>query len=1229
MSTTFNLSPAQQSAWCDQLPESRPKNADVAAKLSRKGHGKASSWRTQLSSFFQGKEKGLKSIFEHPARLAIVATSLGTTPAKLRRWLDIAVGVPVQDEPGLVRVPGFEDYGALPASAVFFPPKVREARFHLPRHGHMFSSGGGQLDLDKVVQVATSVAEPPTAKSIVVVGGRGVGRSPTLEAIAQWLLAEGCDVCRWQLGQTTDGEDAVVLVDDLDELTASERAAVLAQVHEANALLVCSVGFHDQLRDLPQERAIFQVVEGDEHWARAYLEHLAGPVAEVLARQIDVEPILKWLSDEPDTTAFLNRADSLGLLARHVADGGSVPLPEGRLFHLVIRRWAHLLRRSGRGPEALTVELCLPGAMARLARSACREGRWSHPIEDVAGALVDVAGTRLAGSNDGVWRDLGGPGMLAVVDALVANGFFVRRADELEPVQPILQGAALGQVLHRDPDDLQTLAHAVADGRWHAGVLVAVALAGDTAPMLASLEALPLGPRVHAYALVTRLLASSVSCSDLTLLQRWFRRCLLWWSSTPPDPRSMTMTLGSGSAPQQAPAKEALIGGSSPLLVLARASKGRGARLGAPMSVSDLVQDTSLPDDEAQFLELLGRRATEDSLCDALLVGAPYQCPLILDPANWEKFPSASMRGHELPGGLTREEYGIWWRTVGAPRVLEEATGGAAIAGTATGWSVTWSMCQTDESGTRLWTKALAEEIAAGGEAGPRALAEAAAYVVRVGGLANFEGLRAVWAKVKGHRRRAVFNAVAAGLPRPEDWFIHDTFVAWVLRELLRPDSLQRWWETWIVEEGRTLMRIPWKAFLDAGLPPEDLLSWAIDTVPDAPRAAGKTASRIPTSSGGLVVQLHEAQDAPQAAALDYLAEAGGPELLEALLSAPPEWRQKAWKRMEETAPARVRVLRLEWAVGSDEPSVRKQLVGNLRPEAGEFEFWKALAESSDNWHESLARWFQAAAANTGEDRWLAAEEAVAVLEALVAPAERAREAVVELFCADVDESSRSAAIESAEDLFGELHANVPAVLQDVGSILAQAPEPDEGIGRLVRRIFDGPLGPCIRGHQGMWLLAWRIGGADYVTELLKRGHLSGDSDEATLERLYSCTSIGLFDAVVRKLLLHDDLGRSATLVFANRIAPHHDDLMLEALEGQPMTAASGGLDPSTVALARKLASVNAQAAVDWGEKATTEINAGIAKQWWEALLSAVGPGPARIQAVDAWAAAADSERLG
>jgi hypothetical protein len=113
--------------------------------------------------------------------------------------------------------------------------------------------------------------------------------------------------------------------------------------------------------------------------------------------------------------------------------------------------------------------------------------------------------------------------------------------------------------------------------------------------------------------------------------------------------------------------------------------------------------------------------------------------------------------------------------------------------------------------------------------------------------------------------------------------------------------------------------------------------------------------------------------------------------------------------------------------------------------------------------------------------------------------------------------------------------------------------------------------------------------------------------------------NIGLFEKVVGELLLHETLGRSATLVFANRISPQHPDLMRRALVGQPVVNSEGQPDAPTVALVRKLASADAMSAVEWVKQVLAEADADLARLWWEALTPAISPGPARVIAVTCW----------
>ncbi len=1217
MAPNYNLSPAQQKLWAEQLSplSTRGLQTKIANALERGGQGTVGSWKTTLSLFFQGGEKGLRAVFEHDDRVRIVAKVLGVSPEAMRRWLDIARGLPVADAPGTARIPGFEDFGAFAIEDTFFPPRLREARYHLPRHGHVSSSAGGNLDLDQVVAVAASTAEPRAAKAIVLVGARGSGRTPALQALVARLRAPGLTVTTW--GERSETASAVV-VDDLDELEVGARATLIEGVTARQLTLLCTVAPGSVLDDLPAERALVMLAAGDEAWARAYLEHLDGRADKLLARPVDTSGLRDWIASAPDSTTFFDSADVLGLAARHVADGGKVPLPLDRLLELAVARWAKRLRADGRGPEALMVELCLGRAMTTLAATACRHGGWSHTISDVARALVDAAGLRLAGDADGPWGQLGAPGMLSVVDGLMARGFFARRGDELEPTQRILQAAALGIALADSLEDFELLINAIVDPRWHDGLVVCAQRCRDSAPLLRAVERLPVEVRVHAYAAVTRLLASEIDCSDGALLNRWFQRCLRWWAATPAESRSMTMTIGGTSTADRQPIHEALIGGTCPLLVLSRASKLRRHKLRGPRTLQDLEEGEDLPEDERRYLGVFGRAATEQSVHDALLVGAPFQCELILDPISWRRFPSAEVQGHELPGGLTREEYATWWRTTGVERLRLTPDARARITGTLEGWSITWGMTQPTKAGARIWGDALLEALREREPAAAAAFAEAVAFLVRSGGRPNFEVLTSVWNALGARERRPVWEPVAAALPPPEEWFIHDEFNLWLIRDVLQPRSREEWWSRWTSSAGRSAHRIPWRAFATGGLPAPTIVAWAVETMPDSPRAGGGSVSRIPSTGGGLVLQLHEPEDAPQAAALDFLLESDNPETLAAVLDGPDTWSLKALARLGEVAPDRARLVRFDWAADEDEP-LRGLLLTNMSPRRGEREQWQALAQTADSWHERLVRWAQVAVASEGDDRWQPAADILTILELLVLEKEVAQERLAALFAADGPSDSDESPTDVASELVAELHGRCSRLLAEFGNVLAAAPDPDDGLRQLVRRVLDGPLRPHVT-VGGLWLVAWRAVGFEYVVDRLLAGHGDQPDGAASLQRLQTCTDLGLFDVLVRRLLLHEVLGRAATRVFAQRIAPKHVDLIRDALEDQPLQDDAGGSDASTVSLARKLASIDARAAVTWAEGALAQLEPSLARTWWESMLPTVAPGPARRQAVSAWA---------
>jgi hypothetical protein len=1223
----YTLTAKQQEIWVSQIGQSaRGTQKKIAQALARK-HGAADSWRTRLSLFFHGKEVGLRAVFEHADRLKIVAEGLGRKPSDLRVWLQRALGVPLADGPFDVRVPGFEDLGALPVQDGFYSPPQRETRFHLPSTGNVSSSAGGLVDLDKLVGAVVSAAGN-TPRAIVVMGSPGQGRTPLMKAIGARFADLDFEPAPWVPGGVDEG--GVVLADDLDLLAPASRKRMLAEVSEARATLLATTGERDGMVDLPEERVVCALREGDETWARGYLEHLQGLLVSRWSRQVDLSPLIAWIRDDPYALGLGARADTLGFLARHVVEGGTVPVRHRDFLTVALKRWAGLLRAQDQGAEALALELTGPRVFARAAAIACTAGVVRISIAEFCGLFVEnLAG--VAGDAGGLWAETAPLGMVRVVEALVGVGLLHREGDYVRPAQEAFFVAALGRELASRLDDQELVRAVVLDQRWHPAFVAAAEELRDPSPVLSAIAALPLATLCLSIPAVTRLLTAAPRPSDPEAFNEAFRRCLWWWLHRKADSRAVTMTLGGPSCPDAPPPPDALIGGVAPLVALGMVSRIHKDAL-APLEDAGPGEDAwgrAL----VAYLQLLGRPPIDEyTVPVGLVLAAPYQSERILDPANWANLPGANQMGNELPGGVTRDEFALWWRTVAAPRLRADKHGDGMIAGTAPGWSLTWAMTQVG-SGVEVWADALARRIRADDPESPRAFAEAVVFMLQWGGTANLHGVQRVWESVTSARRRgAIRNVVQRAIPRPpERWLVTREIVTWVLTELVNDTVRSEIWRAWTGSPGQQRY-IPWESFLSAGLDEKEAAEWALASLPEHARAKGPSAERLESTGGGMVVQFFEAADSPQAQVLDHLATSRKLETLKLLLRAPGEWATTAVQRLQAEHPVAWRQMLLEQAAASSGEE-RRDILCQLVPQPGEKEVWEQIAATSENWTERLVRFCQVSLARgPGAGRWGETMAALHVLECVqlggdAGLAEFAR--MVSGYSDDEADTSRDEAEEvpdAAEDFAKateELIASFDQVLATIGDLLGLARQ-DEDVTELrdlIRAVFDSEaLRPRILGgfHQSWWVLAWELLGKDFVVDKLVEGHADRADGEATRWRLGAITRGGMFDVLVLPLAQHEVLGDAAVSVVAARIVGTRPDLMLAALAGRPLVAGNVPAPP-TVALARRLAQADPEGAVGWLRTRAGDLSPSLARSWWAILASAMPVGRGRDTALSEW----------
>ena len=1258
---TYTLSEAQKAIWHQQLGEQpRGTQRRLAEALARKVKGKESAWTTQMSNFFKGDDDGLRAIFDHPERLKVVAEGLGLSPRQLRDKLALAQGIPPEDALDEMRVPGFEDLGPRPILEAFYPPAHRETQFHLPRHPaaqqsakiHMpllgletagvHSSSGGQVNLDELTRAA-AVKAPGLAKAIVIIGAPGLGKTPLLRALIARLEANGISCEPWQAG--TIEEASTVWVDDLGHMDLGHREALLNEVKQRSATMLATSTEEDSLRDIPEERVTCALRTGDETWATGFLDHLQALLKSAWGRDVKLGVLRDWLQDDPYALWLAGRADTVGFLVRHVTDGGKVPVRHRELLRMALSRWAEALRRQKRGAPALMLELTGHCFLGRAAALACLEGGMTVALNDLARELVS-ASAGLSGDPAGPWGELGAPGMLGVLEAYLDTGLFWREGGRARPAQDAFFVSALGHELARRLDDDALVRAVLLQAPWHAALVAAAEERGDLAPVLEAIARQPASVRCLAFPALTRALASGVQCTRRDLLGHSFLQALRWWAHWSADSRSTTITFGGGPARPASPRPpEALIGGVAPLVAMGIASRQVAGDLRLSLTVEELL-GLDLGADLHAYLALMGHGdLSAEQAQDALLLGAPFQAHAILDPEVWRRLPGREVMGHDLPGGITREEYALWWRTVAVPRFGQEPNADAWICGTVPGTDITHSMAQVHR-GSRIWGDALARRVRAEDALAPAAFIEAVAYALEWGGEANARALIDVWAKL-GARDRATLREAGRERLRtlPDNWSYKTDLARWLLREYADDALRLAIWETWaasLASPGWHPAREEWRQFLEGGLPEERVVRWALETMPEVPRRTTQGYEPFTNRQGQRVLAAVSPGATAQAAALDHLVEHGSLETLDLLQGAPKEWATKARFRLRKDFPEvwRQRMLEAAPHLSDDE---RTHILYSIAPRPGEFDLWFDIAEAASNWTERLVRWCQVAVADPDDERrWGLARMGLTMVECVALGPEAGRSAWLELWSSedgdppvgDEGDEAQAQSDASAEAKLEAEFASALAELEDLGQTLANIGDALTlawrlklpGLRELVADVFASTaLRPRVLGgyHQSWWVLAYEFLGQDRVIELLVTGHHDRSEDEATIWRLDAITNGGIFDQVVLPLAHHPILGRSALKVIASRIIATRPDLMLKALEGQPLTTDAGERDNATLSLVRKLAQSAPQEAIRWLEARLPEASPELRRSWWAGVVPVLAPGAERERALSCWMDAA------
>ncbi len=1211
MTNEFNLTPPQQQAWVALLAGKTPRGAKTAmaeAVARAAKSSKTGSWKTTVTGFFQGREKELRAIFEHPKRLRAAEEALGLDAGQFREWLEeITVGA-TQDGPLDVRVVGFEDYGPVPVIDAYFAPPRGACKIWLPPRSTGAVTGpssecGGTLNIDELLARALPTT-PRHAFAMVFCGQPGIGKTTTLKLLKAKLQQTGVMVTDWLPGINPAG--GVILCDDLDLLDAGQRSLLCQTVTTSASVLLTATASSDALTDLPQYRAIYVLQDGYEQWSIEYIGHLER-LLEHWGRTASLAPLRKWLEDDLFAMPLTNRLDNLGLIARHVADGGQLPPRYCDLARWAVARAAAQIRRRGESGAALLVEQYGEAALQEVAAQACRGEGLDVPIRTLIDAFFQAASGKSHPSKATAAQEASGL-FVEAAEQLCHTGLIHKRGDRVVPTQPVCAVSALGAALVRNGEvDPLLLARVVLAPIWTDALVSAAERIGDGCRVLTALMAAPPGVLCQAVPAMTRVLAAGVPFTDASIYRQAFLLCLSAWARWPADQRAMTLQLGGPmNAAPPVPNYDRLVNGHAPLLVLAKASRLHRKLLPSQIDIEAVARGDFLPDVLRAYMTLLGTTeiSAEDAR-DAVGLGAPFQSKVLLDSAFWRRLPPHMETGSHRTSGFNLDDYWRWWRIAGVPRLLELPDGEARVAGTDPDHSLVSALNQPPH-GWEHWKNALASQMKRHHPRAAEVFAEAVLFTLNRGGRWNADAVKAVWDAVPGEKevlRRAVHQQLL-GIERvPEG---DSLLLPWLLSIVIVAEDREELWDKWSTASPAN---VPWKLFVDAGLPQKRVATWALASV------AQKTMAKAEEDRAWR----DESKSANDEQALQALVAGDDVAVLELLIrSGSDAYKSLALERLLSLTNAPARRLKMELA-GKYDGRPRHLLLANMVPERSEALLWKQYVAGLEvSPISALARWACYALVTEDSGPWTETLECLGLVNALLTK-QPDGEALFATWCL-----RRGFELPNLSEYWQQLQTRAPHTVQarlaDMASVTFLADKNGHPDPRpLVEAIMASPTirGHVLAGmHAPLWPAALLYFGKERLIDILVEDHASNPN--GTLIRLKSFQTGPLAD-LARSLLTHPLLGEAAARALAQGAYRNQPTLLSASLQN---LSCSFVLDPEAefhpvaAPLFSEYLRCAPDAALAWLTTELRSIPTKCRQSLWGKILPSLKPGPHRAHAL-------------
>lgn len=1074
----YNFTDAQRARWNNSLsPQlNRGDRARIAEQLHKAKVAELRSCRNMVSGFFKGEEKELRRIFEHNKRLKIIAAHLEMVPDDLWHALRLAKRGHEPDSSDRSHwVPGFEDLEPFDITESFFSPPCGERRTFTNGLNSSVSSSGPSVASKLLDFVTTDDQSAPNV--LFLVGGEPETSRTCLRWLEYKLTDDGILVSDWRSPAPPTG--AVVTIPNYDSLVRSEKSQLLRAVTRHSLVVVATVGASKRGVEMYPSRIELQFSSGTVHWAISYIDHLSKLFASHSSGS-RLASIKSWLEDDPRSSLFAEKIETLGLLARHVYDGGSLPYANLTFIQNTLGRAAQQLKHRGFGGESIFVEACGLRWLGLAAWRACSESNEWISLNDMA-TIISRASEGVIGPD--TWEAVGHLGIFTTLDALIDVGFFEKRGDTVRCSSPHLLVSALGHHISEHLTSTDVLQKVVLDSKWHPALQSAVEFIEDPSPVIQALGDLPPSCR-HALAMaMIWVLAAKPAPSDLEGYNYSFLWLLRWWAQQVPEQNRIVLTIGPAQT-SSASKPETRLGGRPPLLTLAQISREKRGILQQRWTAQTLIdlevdRVTTLIEEFDSTQGLLEQNAEL-----ALMIGAPFQSDQILSAALWETAPGVG-KAHSVLG-LDTHDFALWFRTVGFHRVSDSSQGNVSL-----GHIPVRSYMNQNAHGTELWSAALGDLISSNRELGLQRLAEAISCYAAHGKLWNRKALQRIWESLSEQDRTWTRPSVVNSLPPVEKWQIAPEGKTWLMHSFFDEEQLDSSWKRRNTADQVDCLYWPWRSFLEAGLPSDTILDWAMKTFDTQPKTA------LREFEGGSALQHFNVELTPQQEALSHFLNHGQPTDLAAIVARGPlSYARIALSRfVEPSVPEREALLRACTDHRVEEERLAFILAG-MTPRPEEFEIWSSFSPRFTSRLGQIAHACRLDLARPGT--WAGVTLALNLLEDIAQRPRSHMDLVQNPKPGMTDQDLSSCLSRFSRDFIGQL-----------GLIVSRGHTPRD---RVLIAIFERVLvTPSLRKnllggsrHAVWWNLAQRELGNDFVLGCIRDGH--SDGSQFTSARISTLT---------------------------------------------------------------------------------------------------------------------------